>query len=190
MYQNNELKYALNFDDHGHFVKMEQVQYLDGQWLLPSGGDTVFLEKYKDVSDLKDAGQDTEKNYFVLNESRTDIIARPYPTTASECVGIFVEHEDNCPFNCKMRELFDELTEKDPKYRVVTDETLCKTVERVPEKTQQELEAERVEESRKSFDEELKELKDSIALAMLSNNQVLIAELQEEYKALLATQQI
>ena len=186
-YHDGDLKYALAFDKRGNFVKMEQVQYLEGGWLIPADGSTVFLEKFKDTFDIKELGYDTENNYYTLNESKTDLVGNAYPVTAAACVGIFIEHEDNSDFACKMRELFDDLCSKDSNYRVISDTELCKTVEKVPEKTPGEVAAEKAEQDRVSFDETLKELKDAMALAMLNNDQETIKELQTEYQALMAS---
>lgn len=178
------LKYALSFDEHGHFEKMEHVQIVNGLMLLPADGQTVFLEKYAEISNLSDAGIDLSANYVTLNAEKNDIVVNPYPKSAAECVGIFIKHDDNCTFNCKMRELFDELTAKDDNYQISQDESLCKTVIKKPAKTEAEIEADKSDAEIKQFDEQIKELKDSMALAMLSNDQELIKELQSEYATL------
>lgn len=189
-YQNGDLKYALSFDKRGVFVKMEQVQYLEGSWLIPADGSTVFLEKFKDSSDIKELGYNTDINYFTLNEFKTDLVAHPYPCTAAECVGIFIEHEDNSAFACKIRDLFDDLCSKDSNYIVISDSELCKTVDKVSTKTPEEVEADKAKQERIEFDSALNDLKDAMALAMLNNDQETITELQREYKDLMSSTNI
>ena len=75
--------------------------------------------------------------------------------------------------------------ESNGKYHVVRDDDLCQTVEAVPEPTAEETAAQSAEQELQDFDTQIRELKDRMTIAQLCGNTELIAELQQEYAALM-----
>ncbi len=82
-----------------------------------------------------------------LNTKKTAWNYTTKPTTAVECVGIYVKHSDQCPWAHEVRALFESLCEADKEhYKVVRDEDLTQTVEAIPEKTLEEVRNEKLSE--------------------------------------------
>ena len=124
----------------------------------------------------------------MISDDRTEWTAVKKPTSAAECVGLFVEHKDQCSYAHELRKLFEKLCEEsDGKYHVVRDEDLCQTVEPVPEPTEEETAAQVAEQELQDFDTQISELKDRMAIAQLCGNTELIANLQQEYADLMTT---
>ena len=92
---------------------------------------------------------DTEKLktcWAKLNSDHTEWVYQTKPTTAAECIGLSVKHEDQCLWAYEVRDLFEKLCAEDPEhYRVTRDEELTQTVEAIPEKTFEELKTEKLQ---------------------------------------------
>ena len=81
-----------------------------------------------------------------LNSDHSEWTYQVKPTTAKECIGISVKHEDQCPWAYEVRDLFEKLCAADSEhYRVVRDANLVQTVEAIPEKTFEELKTEKLQ---------------------------------------------
>ena len=164
------------FDEHGYYDGEDMAQELeDGSLILAEDCVTVKPEckpgYWYEISDDKKSWKAIKK-----------------PTTAAECVGIYIEHEDQSNFSHECRSLFEELcAASGGTYQVVRDEDdLCLTVEAVPEPTAEEIAADEAEQELQDFDSQLQDIKDRMAIAQLSGNTELIAQLQQEYSELMA----
>ena len=83
----------------------------------------------------------------------------------------------------------EELCEASTKYHIVRDEPdLTMTVEEIPDKTDEEKASEAAEQALRDFDDELSALKDRLALAQLSGNDELVAQLKTEYQTLMSVE--
>lgn len=119
------------FDAHGHYMNAENVMQdpITHKLLLPT--DCVTFAP--NVEKLK-------TSWAKLNEEKTAWTYTTKPTTAKECIGISVEHEDQCPWAYEMRHLMEDLCKADAEhYRTVRDDDLTLTVEAIPKKTFDEL---------------------------------------------------
>lgn len=178
-YKKNELVPAYRFDEHGHFYQVSSAQVIKqkGELKPLCPQDCVLF-----APEMKDG------YWYVISDDRTEWTAVKKPTSAAECVGLFVEHKDQCSYAHELRKLFEELcAASDGKYHVVRDEDLCQTVEPVPEPTEEETAAQAAEQELQDFDTQISELKDRMAIAQLCGNTELIANLQQEYADLMAT---
>lgn len=85
--------------------------------------------------------------YYVLNENKDAWIEHSFPKNAEECVGIELEHKRNDDWTNHMRSLFEKFTKDSTEYRIKSDEvTLNKTIEKIPEKSLEELKTEKLTE--------------------------------------------
>lgn len=178
-YKKNELVPAYRFDEHGHFYQVSSAQVIKqkGELKPLCPQDCVLF-----APEMKDG------YWYVISDDRTEWTAVKKPTSAAECVGLFVEHKDQCSYAHELRKLFEKLCEEsDGRYHVVRDEDLCQTVEPVPEPTEEETAAQVAEQELQDFDTQISELKDRMTIAQLCGNTDLIAELQQEYADLMAT---
>lgn len=119
------------FDEHGHYVHAENVMQdpITKDLLLPSDCVTFAPDEKKLVS-----------SWAKLNAEKTAWTYISKPTTAKECLGISVKHEDQCPWAYEMRDLMENLCKADAEhYRTTRDDDLTLTVEVIPEKTLDEL---------------------------------------------------
>lgn len=119
------------FDKHGHYINAENAMQdpITGDLLLPSDCVTFAPDEKKLAS-----------SWAKLNEEKTAWTYTSKPTTAKECLGISVKHEDQCPWAYEMRELMENLCKADAEhYRTTRDDNLVLTVEVIPEKTLDEL---------------------------------------------------
>lgn len=83
--------------------------------------------------------------YYVLNENKDAWIEHNFPKNAEECIGIELEHKRNDDWTNHMRQLFEQFTKDSTEYRIKSDEvTLNKTIEKIPEKTLEELKTEKL----------------------------------------------
>lgn len=177
-HKENEIIDVYSWDEHGHYTGPVVAQYgLDDKGqvslLMPPRATTIKpIEK--------------EGYWLNINADKTAWEYEKIPTTAEECVGLFVKHEDQCDRAHELRKLFEKLTEEsNGNYRVSRDEELTQYVEKVPEKTQEELEQEQAEQELLQFDEQISSLKDRMAIAMLNGDTEQVTSLQQEYKQLM-----
>lgn len=129
---------AYSFDEHGHYKNAVMVMNdpISGELLLPEDCVTFAPDEKK----LATA-------WAQLNDDKTAWNYTTKPTTAAECVGMYVKHTDQCPWAHEVRALFEALCEADKEhYRVVRDDELTQTVEAIPEKTLEEVRTEKLQE--------------------------------------------
>ena len=138
-YIENEIIPAYRFDKHGHFFQVSGAQIVkkkDGTLGPAVPSDCVLF-----------APEDKEGYWYVINEEKTEWVAVKKPTTAEECLGIVIAHEDQCEYAHEVRKLFEDLTKDSTEYRIHRDEeTLAQSVEKIPEKTFDEVKAEKERE--------------------------------------------
>lgn len=128
---------AYCFDEHGHYKNATMIMRdpINGEPLLPA--DCVLFAP--DEERLK-------TSWATLNTAHSAWGYTNKPTSAAECVGITVKHEDQCPWAYEMRDLMERLCEADSEhYRITRDDDLTLTVEVIPEKTLEELRAEKLQ---------------------------------------------
>lgn len=138
-YIENEIIPAYRFDKHGHFFQVSGAQIVkrkDGTLEPAVPSDCVLF-----------APEGKEGYWYVINEEKTEWTAVKKPTTPEECLGIVIDHKDQCEYSHECRKLFEELTKDSTEYRIHRDEeTLALSVEKIPEKTFEEVKAEKERE--------------------------------------------
>lgn len=108
---------AWRYDTQGFYMGAELVQ----EGILPPD-DTLTEPALKDGYWSKWSG----KKWTQIKK----------PTTAAECVGLSVKHEDNSAHAIELRELFKTLTDADSEhYQVSTDDAMTQTVKKIEVKT-------------------------------------------------------
>lgn len=114
---------AYRFDKHGHYMNAEQIMLdpITSAPLLPD--DCVLFAPDEDK---------LKTSWAVLNSKHIEWEYQTKPTTAKECIGISVKHEDQCPWAYEVRDLFEKLCAADSEhYKVVRDDNLTQTVEEI-----------------------------------------------------------
>lgn len=114
----------------------------DGYWdgpcacMVDANGDLMLGADTYNIA----APEDDGKHFYKLSADKTGWVAEAIPTTAEECVGIVLDHHKQTDRVHKLREVFKELTNDSTTYRLVQDpETNARTVEKIPEKTVEEV---------------------------------------------------
>lgn len=194
----NDLIECYQYDQHGHFCGLSSAQVVkaDNVCVLTNAIKQILADRQIELSEglalmmpsdcVLFAPEGKEGYWYDLNDEKTAWEAVKKPTTAAECVDMFIEHEDQCEYAHECRRLFEELcAASDGKYQVTRDDNLTLTVEAVPEPTAEETAAEAAEQALTDFDADLQALKDRMVIAQLNGDTELIAELQAEYKALM-----
>lgn len=194
----NDLVECYQYDQHGHYcgVSGAQVVMADDVCVLTDDIKQILANRQIELEEgaaimmppdcVLFAPEMKDGYWYDLNDEKTAWEAVKKPTTAAECVGMFIEHEDQCDYSNECRKLFEDLcAASDGKYQVTRDDDLTLTVEAVPEPTAEETAAEAAEQALTDFDTELQELKDRMVIAQLNGDTELITELQAEYKALM-----
>ena len=194
----NDLIECYQYDQHGHFCGLSSAQVVkaDNVCVLTNAIKQILTDRQIELAEgtaimlppdcVLFAPEMQNGYWYDLNDEKTAWKAVKKPTTAAECVGMFVEHEDQCSFAHECRQLFETLcAASDGKYQVTRDDDLTLTVEAVPEKTEEETAAEIAEQALNDFDADLQSLKDRMVIAQLNGDTELITELQAEYKALM-----
>lgn len=167
------------FDQHGHYDGPALTQVVD-----LGGGKFGPLVPDDCVDFAPPAMTDTEV-FFTISDDKTEWIGTPWPTSAAECVGIFLNHHDHCDWTNHMRELFEEFTQDNEEYELHRDDDLTLTVVKKPAKTAEETAYEQAEQQLKDFDAQIESLKSRMSLAMLQNDQDTINALRLEYASLM-----
>lgn len=198
MLKKNDLIECYQYDQHGHYcgVSGAQVVMADDVCVLTDDIKQILADRQIELEEdaaimmppdcVLFAPEMQEGYWYDLNDEKTEWKAVKKPTTAAECVGMFIEHEDQCDYSNECRKLFEDLcAASDGKYQVTRDDNLTLTVEAVPEPTAEETAAEAAEQALTDFDADLQTLKDRMVIAQLNGDTELIAELQAEYKALM-----
>lgn len=194
----NDLIECYQYDQHGHYCGQSYAQVVtaDEVCVLTDAIKQILTDRQIELAEgtaimlppdcVLFAPEMQAGYWYDLNDEKTAWEAVKKPTTAAECVGMFVEHEDQCDYAHECRQLFETLcAASDGKYQVTRDDDLTLTVEAVPEKTEEETAAEVAEQALNDFDADLQSLKDRMVIAQLNGDTELITELQAEYKALM-----
>lgn len=126
----------------------------DGYWdgpcacMVDANGDLMLGADTYNIA----APEDDGKHFYKLSADKTGWVAEAIPTTVEECVGIVLDHHKQTGRIHKLRTVFDELTKNSTTYRLVQDpETNARTVEKIPEKTVDEVRTEKLRELDSAF---------------------------------------
>ena len=127
----NEIKEIPHVDEDGYFDGMVACM-ADAKGSLMLGADCYDIA----------APEDDGKHFFKLSADKNGWEA--IPQTAEECVGIVLDHHKQTERIHKLRTVFDELTKNSATYRLVQDpETNARSIEKIPEKTVEEVRTEK-----------------------------------------------
>lgn len=130
----NEIKEIPHVDEDGYFDGMVACM-ADAKGSLMLGADCYDIA----------APEDDGKHFFKLSADKNGWVAEAIPTTAEECVGIVLDHHKQTERIHKLRTVFDELTKNSTTYRLVQDpETNARSIEKIPEKTVEEVRTEKM----------------------------------------------
>lgn len=126
-------------DEDGYFEDMTVVQELEG---------VELPDHCVDIA----APEDTANFFYKLNDDRKGWTAEKKPTTAAECVACgVVSHESQTERCNELRNLFQTLTEGSTEYRVSRGDDLSWFVEAIPEKTFEEVKADKTAQLDSAF---------------------------------------
>ena len=130
----NEIKEIPHVDEDGYFDGMVACM-ADARGALMLGADCY------DIAVPEDDG----KHFYKIAADGQSWEAEAIPQTAEKCVGIVLDHHKQTDRVHKLREVFKELTNDSTTYRLVQDpETNARTVEKIPEKTVEEVRSEKL----------------------------------------------
>lgn len=130
----NEIKEIPHVDEDGYFDGTVACM-ADARGALMLGADCYDIA----------APEDDGKHFFKLSADKNGWVAEAIPTTAEECVGIVLDHHKQTERIHKLRTVFDELTKNSTTYRLVQDpETNARSIEKIPEKTVEEVRTEKM----------------------------------------------
>ena len=86
------------------------------------------------------------KHFYKLSADKTGWTAEAIPQTVEECVGIVLDHHKQTERIHKLRQVFEDLTKDSTEYRLVQDlETNARSIEKIPEKTVEEVRTEKMQ---------------------------------------------
>lgn len=122
----SDFKTAYRFDDAGYFEHELSVQVIDGEALMPPSA--TLLPPWGD------AKPDDKVFYRFDGESWK---SEAKPTCAAECVGVVISHTTITPHDEEMRELIRRFAQEEG-YREKRGEDLSWSLEKIPEKTEEE----------------------------------------------------
>lgn len=127
-----ELITCYKYNKDGYYDGPVLVQVINDQPLMPSN----CVQFSPSLS---------ENSWYKINENKDAWVAELKPTKAEDCVNLIIKHEDNSSRGVELKQLFKELCAKEPEhYKVKRDNNLSWYVERIPEKTLEELKADKV----------------------------------------------
>lgn len=130
----NEIKEIPHVDEDGYFDGMVACM-ADAKGSLMLGADCYDIA----------APEDDGKHFYKLSADKNGWEAEAIPQTAEECVGIVLDHHKQTERIHKLRTVFDELTKNSATYRLVQDpETNARSIEKIPEKTVEEVRTEKM----------------------------------------------
>ena len=130
----NEIKEIPHVDEDGYYDGMVACM-ADARGALMLGADCY------DIAVPEDDG----KHFYKIAADGQSWEAEAIPATVEECVGIVLDHHKQTDRVHKLREVFKELTNDSTTYRLVQDpETNARTVEKIPEKTVEEVRSEKL----------------------------------------------
>ena len=122
----SEFKTAYRFDDAGYFEHELSVQVIDGEALMPPSA--TLLPPWGD------AKPDDKVFYRFDGESWK---SEAKPTCAADLVGVVVSHQSQTPRDIEMRSLIQKFSQEEG-YREKRGEDLSWSLEKIPEKTEEE----------------------------------------------------
>lgn len=117
---------------------VDEDGYFDGlcSCMVDAIGELMLGENTFNISPPADDG----KHFYKLTDDQTGWEAEAIPTTAEECLGIVLDHLSKTDRVRRLRKLFAALANGSAEFRLVQDpETLAMTVERIPERTLEEV---------------------------------------------------
>ncbi|WP_302965749.1 DUF4376 domain-containing protein [Sutterella wadsworthensis] len=130
----NEIKEIPHVDEDGYFDGMVTCM-ADAKGSLMLGADCYDIA----------APEDDGKHFFKLSADKNGWVAEAIPQKVEECVGIVLDHHKQTERIHKLRTVFDELTKNSTTYRLVQDpETNARSIEKIPEKTVEEVRTEKM----------------------------------------------
>lgn len=137
----NEIKEIPHVDEDGYFDGMVACM-ADAKGSLMLGADCYDIA----------APEDDGKHFFKLSADKNGWVAETIPQTVEECVGIVLDHHKQTKRIHKLRTAFDELTKNSTTYRLVQDpETNARSIEKIPEKTVEEVRSEKLAQLDSAF---------------------------------------
>lgn len=129
----NEIKEIPHVDEDGYFDGTVACM-ADARGALMLGADCYDIA----------APEDDGKHFYKIAADGQSWEAEAIPQTAEECVGIVLDHHKQTERIHKLRTVFDELTKNSATYRLVQDpETNARSIEKIPEKTVEEVRTEK-----------------------------------------------
>lgn len=130
----NEIKEIPHVDEDGYFDGTVACM-ADARGALMLGADCYDIA----------APEDDGKHFYKIAADGQSWEAEAIPQTAEECVGIVLDHHKQTERIHKLRTVFDELTKNSTTYRLVQDpETNARSIEKIPEKTVEEVRTEKM----------------------------------------------
>lgn len=133
-------KKAFKYDASGYFEHELSVQVVDGDALMPPSCTLV--------APVSTGGMDASKFYRFDGKTW---IAESKPTCAADLIGVVISHESQTPHDIEMRSLIQKFAQEEG-YREKRGEALSWSVEKIPEKTEEEKLAEAEEQVRSKRD--------------------------------------
>lgn len=129
----NEIVELPHVDEDGYFDGFcACMADEDGELML--GADTYNIA----------APTDDGQHFYKLSADKTSWVAEAIPTTPEEAVGIVLEHRSQTKRVHRLRQIFEDLTKGSTTYRIHQDpETNARSVEKIPEKTVEEVRTEK-----------------------------------------------
>lgn len=121
---------AFKYDAAGYFDHELTVQVVDGQVLMPPSCS---------LDCPWGSGAQDEKKFYRFNGGRW--VSEAKPNKAADLIGAVVSHESMTPHDIELRELIKKFA-KEQGYREKRGEDLSWSIERIPEKTDEEKKAE------------------------------------------------
>ena len=138
-------KQAFKFDASGYFEHELTVQCVDGQALMPP---LCSLE-----SPWGNGAKDDKVFYRFLDGKWVKEVK---PTCAANLIGVVISHESRTPHDTEMRELIQKFALEEG-YREKRGADLSWSLEKIPEKSPEELRAEAEQQARSKRDQLLDE---------------------------------
>lgn len=137
----NEIKEIPHIDEDGYYDGMVACM-ADARGTLMLGADCYDIA----------APEDDGKHFYKLSTDKTSWVAEAIPTTPEEAVGIVLEHRSQTKRVHRLRQIFEDLTKGSTTYRIHQDpETNARTVEKIPEKTVEEVRSEKLAQLDSAF---------------------------------------
>lgn len=137
----NEIKEIPHVDEDGYFDGMVACM-ADARGALMLGTDCYDIA----------APEDDGKHFYKIAADGQSWEAEAIPATVEECVGIVLDHHKQTDRVHKLREVFDKLTQGSTTYRLVQDpETNARSIEKIPEKTVEEVRSEKLAQLDSAF---------------------------------------